>query len=470
MPAESPPSDPGLPLAPMAWSLGAWALAMLIPPLAWQHRGWWLNDTYGQDYLPFELMGISLSVAVLGLLLAWWRRAASPRGPEALAPMFLFMVVLLHYVQIITEYSQPSWDWKCYLKAAMAWSQGGDPFGGCYIYPPLFAQVLAGIHQMLSSVGPRCGMELPTWWGVVFYTFQGAQVLFLAAVLLLSYRLAMRLGMAAVPASFGLGALFTLNNPLLRTLRHDQPNLLVLALVLASMDLLRRRPAAAGLLLALAAHMKVLPLVLLWPWLVGRRWRAMSYCGLGLLLLALPASDWGRQPELLLAWIPAANLVAFGEYFRDNGVFAVTMNLLRAPWLLVGSEAGLPLDTLKLCGRVMALLAAFLLMWRIFRRGLRAGPDWMDGASAEALAMWLLAAPVVWEHHYVMALPLALWAATRPAPRWGILLPALVLVFGLPTFDVFILSWHRLLGLLLLLLADSAVLAGSGARRPDQLT
>jgi hypothetical protein len=58
---------------------------------------------------------------------------------------------------------------------------------------------------------------------------------------------------------------------------------------------------------------------------------------------------------------------------------------------------------------------------------------------------------VAWEHHYVWALPLSVVAIARcwkGSPfRVGF---ALILIFGLPTFDVFPLSYHRLLGLMIL--------------------
>ena len=65
-----------------------------------------------------------------------------------------------------------------------------------------------------------------------------------------------------------------------------------------------------------------------------------------------------------------------------------------------------------------------------------------------ALAWVLLAAPVVWEHHYVLAIPLLLWAAAGWGRRHAVALGAAALLcFAVPTFDVFPWSYHRLVGL-----------------------
>jgi hypothetical protein len=79
-----------------------------------------------------------------------------------------------------------------------------------------------------------------------------------------------------------------------------------------------------------------------------------------------------------------------------------------------------------------------------------------SGHVVDSVALMLLLSPMVWEHHYVLALPLAVWAvATQGSSRpWPIGL-ALVLMFAVPTFDVFPLSYHRIAGLLMLVALSS---------------
>ena len=78
------------------------------------------------------------------------------------------------------------------------------------------------------------------------------------------------------------------------------------------------------------------------------------------------------------------------------------------------------------------------------------------GHSIDAIALGLLISPSVWEHHYVIAIPIALWAiVTRRWDRPWLVGVGTFLIFCLPTFDVFPLSHHRMIGLLILVYATS---------------
>jgi hypothetical protein len=74
------------------------------------------------------------------------------------------------------------------------------------------------------------------------------------------------------------------------------------------------------------------------------------------------------------------------------------------------------------------------------------------GHAMDALALALMISPTVWEHHYLLAIPIAVWAVAGWGRRHPIAIAsATILIFALPTFDVFLLSYHRIAGLLLLL-------------------
>jgi hypothetical protein len=65
-----------------------------------------------------------------------------------------------------------------------------------------------------------------------------------------------------------------------------------------------------------------------------------------------------------------------------------------------------------------------------------------------------LVSPSVWDHHLVAAIPLAVWAATVRADQLvGIVGLGIVLIFWVPTFDVFFFSYARLAGIILLMVA-----------------
>jgi len=73
------------------------------------------------------------------------------------------------------------------------------------------------------------------------------------------------------------------------------------------------------------------------------------------------------------------------------------------------------------------------------------------GHSIDAIALSLLISPSAWEHHYVIAIPIALWAImTRGFYQSWLVGAGIFLAFCVPTFEIFPLSFHRLVGLLAL--------------------
>jgi hypothetical protein len=81
----------------------------------------------------------------------------------------------------------------------------------------------------------------------------------------------------------------------------------------------------------------------------------------------------------------------------------------------------------------------------------------------DAIALGLLISPVVWEHHYLLALPVLIWALANQETvaqlrRVGV---SAFLIFVIPTFDIFPFSYHRLAGLLLLVATLPPVTAPS---------
>ena len=78
------------------------------------------------------------------------------------------------------------------------------------------------------------------------------------------------------------------------------------------------------------------------------------------------------------------------------------------------------------------------------------------GGAIDAIALGLMVSPSVWEHHYVLAIPIALWAIVlRRHDRLWLTGIGVFLIFCLPTFDVFPLSHHRMMGLLILIYLTS---------------
>jgi alpha-1,2-mannosyltransferase len=185
--------------------------------------------------------------------------------------------------------------------------------------------------------------------------------------------------------------------PVWQNLTFGQVNLLLMALVVG--DLLRPERRWSGVLLGVAAGVKLTPLVfVLLLLLVGRRGAAVralvAFAATVLVgLVAVPgaADYWGeRLVEARRVGPPALahNQSAYG---------ALTRVLDQEPptWLWVGVAA------------VLAAACVLLAAWWWHR-------DRVLGTSLGALGM-LIASPVAWSHHWVWVVPLvvALWQRSR---------------------------------------------------------
>jgi hypothetical protein len=100
----------------------------------------------------------------------------------------------------------------------------------------------------------------------------------------------------------------------------------------------------------------------------------------------------------------------------------------------------------------LAMVAWLVLRTRARERAAAPGPDRLLANGADALAFSLLISQSVWEHHFLFALPLVILAiATRWRERPLAVAVSVFLILGMPTFDLFPLSYHRAAGLLGLL-------------------
>jgi hypothetical protein len=255
-------------------------------------------------------------------------------------------------------------------------------------------------------------------------------------------------------------------HPILGDLSHGNVNVFIAFLVVAALELLRRRrDAAAGLTLALAVACKVTPALFL-PYLVWKRaWKATTFAllGLGVWLLAAPglALGWGHNQELLTSWFDGMvkPFVVDGKVTSEHAnqsLPGITVRLLTAQpssyrydeengkhvqvpdeyhnlcaldpavarWLVRGCQAAFGLAVLVLCRA------------DLFAGGPRQGVRLAAEYSLIAMGM-LLFSERTWKHHgVVLMLPyavLATFAAVRPlTPAWrGYLLGTLAAVAGL---------------------------------------
>ena len=431
---------------PAMATLGAmWALVTFAAIALWQKAPPFIDASYGSGHQPFELLGMFLSLLILGFATFYvWNR--NQREPKSIATVGLWVLPVFAAVHQVSEYATPSWDWKCYVGGAEALMTGSSPYVDCYLYPPLVAQVMAGAYPSFAWVGEFLALSSPKHWMLVFFVWHSFQVLMVALLVYLLNRLVLRQGLDAFIAAAVVAALLVVCTPLERTIRHNQVNLVVLNAILLGVDRSHVRPAVSGMLIAIASHIKLLPVAVFAPFMMARKWRvvlpglvAVVAIAVAQVMFATPSTMWAEF------FVQGPQFVS-GEYFRDNSFTGFVFNAVRVPVDLMGGSIRGWQEPLRLIGAAVSLGVAAVVFLRLRER------DEPDDLGALGMALMLLLSPVAWEHHYVWALPLLALTAARKGRQHPLSVGVCVLLIcGLPTFDVFPLSYHRLVGLLLLI-------------------
>lgn len=445
------------------------ALATLLAPIGLWRLPFPFIRLMDAVYHPIPLLQLFVFCAAMTLtavgLYALYR---ARDGWQTQLPLLLALLVFFHYLAMMRQQAARSWDYACYERAAQAIVQGLNPYGDCYIYFPTPAQALAWLYQAgaygATWVLADGAAKVEQVWDLVFYLYEAMQFFQLILAFALCYGLARRLGLAAQRAGLLIACLFLFNNPLLATLKHNQVNLWVLNLILLALLWLPRFPLLSGLAVALGGHIKLYPLILLLPWTLTRQWRALVATTAGMIGLVLLQTNGGRDWQLWQAFLAFADSFPQGSFFRDNSLHSLVYNTIgHLQWLFGDGSYNVKEALVGRVVQVIIGLCGLTYLWRFFQRErqtlrLSAQPNAAQraltdlGHSMDAIALGLLISPVVWEHHYLLVLPLVIWALasqTKVERLWLVALSAF-LIFVLPTFDIFPLSYHRLAGLLLL--------------------
>jgi Glycosyltransferase family 87 len=437
-------------------------VAVIVPLLLERLHLPIVSNTYTAEQEIFELFGLSAGLMIFFNTL-WELKRLAPRRWEEALPVLLPAGVALLYLLIFCEYPTRSYDYNCYERAANEMLAGRNPYKGCYYYPPLLAQALAlGSHLVDSAkglLGAKLAAERKSQ--TLFYLYECIQFGLILVIFRLCVAFARRVRLPHVAGLVLVTALFALNNPLLRCFRHNQGNTWVLMFLMAAILLAERRPGLAGASAALGAHVKLYPLALLGPWMLMRRWRALFGTVLAAGAILAVQAEYGKGVVLWRQYIAAFPTFPRGSYYRDNSIHSLVHNALR----LLGdynsvSSPRFQADLSKWTAAITLVLLAWLLVRFVQRERIFAGKERegmrLTAHSMDAIAAMLIVSPMVWEHHYVLILPVIIWAAAavgREHP-WA-LGAATFLMICMPTFDLFPLSSHRLAGLLWLLVLTS---------------
>lgn len=313
------------------------------------------------------------------------------------------LAVLIGTGIVLPVIPDPQIDLAVYLRGGQEALSGSDSLYTAseswplpFTYPP-FAALLFAPWSLIPPLILRVGLVL-------------LSTAALARTLLLILRALEREGYAlripAVGAVFAvLCALFA--EPVLTTLRLGQVNLILGWMIVE--DLLPRRRYGRGILVGLAAAIKLTPAVFGLILLLRRDWRGLAgaitagMLATGIGYFALPHSTWDFLTR------------AVRDPARVGGVaYSSNQSLNGALWRAT-SPGGAP--ALWLVGVLILLVAATWLIIQLLRAGLDAG-----AVLVNAL-LGLLISPISWSHHWcwLVGWVITLWAYAQQdeQQRWN---------------------------------------------------
>ena len=312
------------------------------------------------------------------------------------ASLVLVAAIALSTVYIGTYNQHHFTDLYVYLGGGDAFRHGQDlyqtemrtPFAGFllkFTYPPLAAMLFAGLAVLPLAVS------------IAVFTTATLAVLFLClrAVLVrvAPARLLARFPVPVLALAITLGAAWL--EPVRETISFGQVNILLLGLIVA--DCLVAKPWwPRGLLIGLAAAIKLTPAAFVLYFVAKKDWRAAlttvgGFLGFGLIGFALAPGDSADY------W--------FKDFFDTNRVgnlgFSYNQSLRG-----VVARVGLPAN-LEGPLWVVLCLGVLVLTWLIVRRTRLAGQDLPAMLAVGVFS--LLVSPVSWAHHWVWAALALVW-------------------------------------------------------------
>ena len=374
---------------------------------------------------------VALSWATFGVTLAMLTSRSMTVAKATTIVCYAALALL--YINVMRERTYYG-DFDNYFSAALN-LRSGTPLPQRYLYPPLWASVLAPV----TTLGEP--------WTLAFaWTLNLISTL---GCLLLLPRVLERYGFAQGLALAVTMAVGVVNVPILRTLSYAQINMHVLAAILLALYWYPRRRFASAIALAVAVHLKISPIALALPflWAADFRWMLMFAAGL-IGIGALPAAAYGFGPyaDLFnnLRHIEQAN----GLTFRDASIDS----FIRATARALGTNLDVLIWPAKLTLAALCLtLAAIHARTRALVAPHAEGPV-VYGAMPALLVLMVMVSPLVWEHHPVfLTLSYAVVATVLTPGDWPLFGLAYFLEFLMPTFDFYPWSYGRLASPLMLL-------------------
>lgn len=295
-----------------------------------------------------------------------------------------------------------------------------------YLYPPFFAHTSSWLARLRPDIAQQV-------WSTIAVVSYGLAATFAAVAVHRATQapLGEARRMAVPTVLIALIAFLAWSLNLRHSLAMGQVNPLVLVFICAALALsIARKDTPAGLALAVAAGIKVTPLLLAIPWIIERRFRALAGLAAGLAALVLISLPFGAAPAWLefLRRLPRMSHGAKIPGLFDPGAvpnFSVAGFYAR----LFGQDAA----AIKTASAITILL---LLGGALALGGRSPSPSRSLRLLLPLLVTMIMASPFTYVHHVLYLFPAALYALDRAAAQDRRLeMGALVVLLSLAAID-----------------------------------
>jgi alpha-1,2-mannosyltransferase len=344
------------------------------------------------------------------------RRLYEPAFQQRMLLLLLIMIGAYYVIWSVVQWATLTpaslqFDFLNYFRGAQAAWHGMDIYADfkrswgteawvvAYIYPPFFAEVLAPLTPLGLLTAARI------WLIAVQAAFLGSLWLIIRLHPELT-RAGRRLFLVAA-----LGFM-----PVYLNLKFQQVATLWLLLLAAALwSAARRRDGVAGLLLAIAASIKVSPIFFLALFARLERWRLALISGV--VLVAMTAVTVLFAPGSWQFFTVVLPRIGLGTANWDNGsIDGLVSRMVQFDPTLLGN------DTVSVAKGLIVLAAVVVIGVSIWQARSLAGNSWMLRLSIGSLVCALLiASSVTWQHHLVtLLLPFATaltWITARQPGR-----------------------------------------------------
>jgi hypothetical protein len=436
---------------------------------------------FSESFLHYK---VSLTLGVIALF-AWEIKQRHDSQAPAIGLLGGALVVLVTYA-VTSRFLAPSFDLKAYVRASDSIAHGTNPYvkqKGGYLYPPLLAESVYLLRAELENAGKsvetpakehpkkaaipakgdpkkaataakghaqKAAKEQPAKKkkadkqpSVFFSLWCGLQLIAAALVYASGYKLARRLGAGAVHATALPLALLLGNHAYWKTLENGQVNLILTAVFLVAMLCAAEHPFVSGLAIAIGTHLKVYPGFLLGAWTLSGRWRVTAYALLcfgvifGLQLAFFDPSIWkqylhfaSQAPQQVRGGSLATVSIISFTFGNGKAVVFAGKSWSLAAYVTAAAYAGI----------LLIMGERFLRRESIWRKRRRELGDSLAAATedkfrimghaTDAVVLPLLISPIVWNHHYVVLVPVLIWSTLLlGSDRLQVWLPVAAVLF-----------------------------------------